>query len=70
MIILLRQARDRHTSREIAQTKDVSSFAGLHESALRTAISTEEPSIGYWWKRWNATTCYEAFPDTNNATSA
>lgn len=42
---------------------------GLHESALRTAINTEEPSIGHWWKKWNATTCYEAFPNTNNATS-
>ena len=42
---------------------------GLHEQALRTAINTEEPSIGHWWKKWNATTCYEAFPNTNNATS-
>ena len=24
---------------------------GLHESALRTAINTDEPSIGHWWKR-------------------
>ena len=39
---------------------------GLHESALRTAINTEEPSIGHWWKKWNATTCYEAFPNTNS----
>ena len=29
---------------------------GLHESALRTAINTDEPSIGHWWKKWNATT--------------
>ena len=35
---------------------------GLHESALRAAISTDEPSIGHWWKAFNATTCYEAFP--------
>ena len=39
---------------------------GLHETALRTAISTDEPSIGYWWKKWNATTCYEAFPAENS----
>ena len=42
---------------------------GVHEAALRTAINTEEPSIGYWWKRWNATTCYEAFPAANDASS-
>jgi len=29
---------------------------GLHESALRTAVTTDEPSIGHWWKKWNATT--------------
>jgi hypothetical protein len=37
---------------------------GLHESAVRAAINTEEPSIGHWWKQWNATTCYEAFPNS------
>ena len=42
---------------------------GLHESALRTAINTDEPSIGHWWKEWNATTCFEAFPNTNSATN-
>ena len=42
---------------------------GLHETALRAAINTEEPSIGHWWEKWNATTCYEAFPATNNATN-
>lgn len=49
---------------------NVLSENGLHEAALRTAINTEEPSIGHWWKKWNATTCFEAFPDSNNATSA
>lgn len=36
---------------------------GLHETALRTAMGTQEPSWGHWWKAWNATTCYEAFPN-------
>lgn len=48
---------------------NVLSENGLHETALRTAINTEEPSIGHWWKKWNATTCYEAFPNTNNASN-
>ena len=43
---------------------------GLHEAALRTAVNTEEPSIGHWWKKWNATTCYEAFPNSNSDTNA
>jgi len=43
---------------------------GLHETALRAATTTEEPSIGHWWKQWNATTCYEAFPGANNATNS
>ena len=43
---------------------------GLHETALRAAINTEEPSIGHWWKKWNATTCYEAFPGANDATNS
>ena len=33
---------------------NVLSENGMHESALRTAVSTEEPSIGHWWKKWNA----------------
>jgi alpha-L-rhamnosidase len=41
---------------------NVLSEHGMHEAALRAAINTDEPSIGHWWKRWNATTCYEAFP--------
>jgi alpha-L-rhamnosidase len=42
---------------------NVLSENGLHETALRTATSTEEPSWGHWWKAYNATTCYEAFPN-------
>ena len=42
---------------------------GMHESALRMAIGTEEPSIGHWWKKWNATTCFETFPSSNSAAS-
>ncbi len=41
----------------------------MHETALRTAIGTDEPSIGYWWKKWNATTCYEAFPAETSPTN-
>jgi hypothetical protein len=43
---------------------NVLSESGLHEFALRQALSTENPSIGYWWKKFNATTCFETFPVT------
>ena len=48
---------------------NVLSENGLHESALRMAINTEAPSIGHWWKTWNATTCYETFPAANSPNS-
>lgn len=41
---------------------------GLHETALRTAINTNQPSIGHWWKAFNATTCYESFWASPNVT--
>ena len=40
---------------------NVLSDNGLHETALRTATATTEPSWGFWWAR-NSTTCWEAFP--------
>jgi hypothetical protein len=40
---------------------DVLSNNGLHETALKTATSTEEPSWGYWWTQ-NSTTCWESWP--------
>jgi alpha-L-rhamnosidase len=43
---------------------NVLSENGLHETALRTATSTDMPSWGHWWKAYNATTCYEAFPNS------
>eukprot|EP00038_Savillea_parva_P031128 m.83033 g.83033 ORF g.83033 m.83033 type:complete len:249 (+) comp9514_c0_seq2:53-799(+) len=40
---------------------DVLSSNGLHDSALRMATQTAEPSWGWWWTQ-NATTCWEAWP--------
>ena len=41
---------------------NVLSENGLHETALRTATGTAEPSWGWWWTQ-NLTTCAEAFPN-------
>ena len=40
---------------------NVLSDTGLHETAIRTATSTEEPSWGYWWTQ-NSSTCWESWP--------
>ena len=40
---------------------DVLSSHGKHDSALRLAMQTAEPSWGYWWAN-NATTCWENWP--------
>lgn len=40
---------------------DVLSSNGKHESALKLATQTAEPSWGFWWAN-NATTCWENWP--------
>ena len=45
---------------------NVLSENGLHETALRTATGTVEPSWGWWWQQ-GLTTCAEAFPNTRAA---
>ena len=42
---------------------NVLSDHGLHETALRVATTTDEPSWGYWWSL-GATTCFENWPWT------
>ena len=37
---------------------DVLSSNGLHDTALKMATQTQEPSWGWWWTK-NATTCWE-----------
>lgn len=43
---------------------DVLSSNGKHDSALRMATQTAEPSWGFWWSQ-NATTCWENWPGSN-----
>merc|ERR1719265_2756950 len=40
---------------------DVLSSNGKHDSALKLATQTAEPSWGFWWAN-NATTCWENWP--------
>ena len=40
---------------------NVLSDNGLHETAIRTATSTAEPSWGFWWTQ-NSSTCWESWP--------
>jgi hypothetical protein len=40
---------------------NVLSDNGLHDTALRTATTTNAPSWGFWWSR-NSSTCWESWP--------